>query len=265
MILTGAIVSGPARRLSRGRRGSWRARLAIDFARRCSICRSSSSTASTTAHPPGIARRRRPVIYVVAHQSRLDPALMLSLLPDDTLHILDDDSANAIWLEPWRELARTIAFNAEHVFVSRRLVRSLKGKGRLAVYFPDDVEPERQVLPPLSRGRPDRHQGRRADRADRHRRRAPPALLQHAGRQGAAQPAADVSSIAALEPMTLAQLAEGAERGRTSCRQRAVRPPRRGARRREPAQSKPVPGGARRRVGVRPATRRSSRTPSAAR
>src|SRR5690349_18901428 len=45
-----------------------------------------------------------PVIYVVTHQSRLDPALMLSLLPDDTLHILDEDSAKAIWLEPWREL-----------------------------------------------------------------------------------------------------------------------------------------------------------------
>ncbi|MEQ1952990.1 AMP-binding protein [Mesorhizobium yinganensis] len=83
-----------------------------------------------------------PVIYVVTHQSRLDPALMLSLLPDDTLHILDEDSAKAIWLEPWRELARTIAFNAEHVFVSRRLVRVLKRKGRIAVYLPENVEPD---------------------------------------------------------------------------------------------------------------------------
>ena len=41
-------------------------------------------------------------------------ALMLSLLPEQTLHILDEDSAKAAWLEPWRELARTIAFNAEH-------------------------------------------------------------------------------------------------------------------------------------------------------
>jgi acyl-[acyl-carrier-protein]-phospholipid O-acyltransferase/long-chain-fatty-acid--[acyl-carrier-protein] ligase len=39
-------------------------------------------------------------------------------------------------------LARTIAFNAKHVFVSRRLVRVLKGNGRLAVYFPDMVEPD---------------------------------------------------------------------------------------------------------------------------
>ena len=90
-----------------------------------------------------IARQARaPVIYVISHQSRLEPALMLSLLPVDTLHILDEASAKAMWLEPWRELGRTIAFNAEHVFVSRRLVRVLKGKGRLAVYLPDAVEPD---------------------------------------------------------------------------------------------------------------------------
>jgi len=83
-----------------------------------------------------------PVIYAVTHRSRVDPALMLSLLPNDTLHILDERSARSTWLEPWRELARTIAFNAEHVFVSRRLVRVLKGRGRLAVYFPEAVEPD---------------------------------------------------------------------------------------------------------------------------
>ena len=83
-----------------------------------------------------------PVIYVISHQSRLEPALMLSLLPEQTLHILDEASAKAFWLEPWRELGRTIAFNAEHVFVSRRLVRVLRGKGRLAVYLPDTVEPD---------------------------------------------------------------------------------------------------------------------------
>ena len=90
-----------------------------------------------------IARKASvPVIYVISHQSRFEPALMLSLLPEDTLHILDDASARSPWLEPWRELGRTIAFNAEHVFVSRRLVRVLKGKGRLAVYLPDAVEPD---------------------------------------------------------------------------------------------------------------------------
>jgi len=83
-----------------------------------------------------------PVIYAVLHQSRLDPALMLSLLPADTLHILDEASARSFWLEPWREMARTIAFNAAHVFVSRRLVRHLRGRGKLAVYLPDGIEPE---------------------------------------------------------------------------------------------------------------------------
>lgn len=93
--------------------------------------------------PIQLARRAEaPVIYTVVHQSRIEPALMLSLLPDDTLHILDETSARSIWLEPWRELARTIAFNAKHIFVSRRLVRVLKGGGRLAVYFPDEVEPD---------------------------------------------------------------------------------------------------------------------------
>ncbi len=87
-----------------------------------------------------------PVIYVISHQSRLDPALMLALLPDDTLHILDEESAKAMWLEPWRELARTMAFNAEHVFVSRRLVRVLKRKGRLAVYLPENVEPDTRAF-----------------------------------------------------------------------------------------------------------------------
>ncbi|QPC88672.1 AMP-binding protein [Mesorhizobium sp. NBSH29] len=82
-----------------------------------------------------------PVIYAVSHRSKIDPALMLALLPEQTLHILDDYSAKASWLEPWRELGRTIAFNTEHVFVSRRLVRHLRGKGRLAVYLPDAAEP----------------------------------------------------------------------------------------------------------------------------
>ncbi len=87
-----------------------------------------------------------PIVYVIWHQSHLDPALMLSLLPDDTLHILDQQSAASIWLEPWRALARTIPFNTHHVFVSRRLVRHLRGNGRLAVYMPDDVEPDAKAF-----------------------------------------------------------------------------------------------------------------------
>jgi len=87
-----------------------------------------------------------PVIYAVWHQSKLDPALMLSLLPEQTLHILDEGAATSIWLEPWRELARTITFNAKHVFVGRRLTRVLRGKGRLAVYLPDTIEPDTKAF-----------------------------------------------------------------------------------------------------------------------
>lgn len=92
-----------------------------------------------------------PVIYVVTHQSKLDPALMLSLLPADTLHLLDAGSANAAWLDPWRSLARTISFNTEHLFISRRLVRHLRGKGRLAVYLPEVQEPMPPKLQSLYR------------------------------------------------------------------------------------------------------------------
>jgi acyl-[acyl-carrier-protein]-phospholipid O-acyltransferase / long-chain-fatty-acid--[acyl-carrier-protein] ligase len=61
---------------------------------------------------------------------------------EDTLHILDAHSAKAWWLEPWRELARTISFNPAHLFISRRLVRVLRGNGRIAVYIPSPVEPD---------------------------------------------------------------------------------------------------------------------------
>jgi acyl-[acyl-carrier-protein]-phospholipid O-acyltransferase/long-chain-fatty-acid--[acyl-carrier-protein] ligase len=98
-------------------------------------------------HDVADARRTDvPVVFVVLHESRLDPALMLSLLPDDTLHILDEYSARAAWLEPWRDLARTMTFNASHVFVSRRLVRVLKRKGHIAVYLPADIEPDTRTF-----------------------------------------------------------------------------------------------------------------------
>jgi acyl-[acyl-carrier-protein]-phospholipid O-acyltransferase / long-chain-fatty-acid--[acyl-carrier-protein] ligase len=84
----------------------------------------------------------RGTLYVVSHRSRLDPAFMLTLLPSDTLHILDHEAATAWWMEPFRELARTIPFNATHVFVSRRLVRILRGNGRIAVYLPENPEPD---------------------------------------------------------------------------------------------------------------------------
>lgn len=88
------------------------------------------------------ARNSGGVVYVISHQSRLDPALMLSLLPTDTLHILDPESANSALLEPYRTLGRTVEFNPAHIFISRRLVRRLKGNGRLAIYLPENVEPD---------------------------------------------------------------------------------------------------------------------------
>lgn len=91
-------------------------------------------------------KSRPPVIYAIWHSSRLEPALMLSLLPEGTLHILDTDSAGTWWLDPWRSLARNIVFNPKHVFVSRRLVRRLRGGGRLAVYLPDEVAPDTKTF-----------------------------------------------------------------------------------------------------------------------
>lgn len=84
--------------------------------------------------------RPKGTIYVIGHRSRLDPALMLCLLPPDTLHLLDEHAASAAWMEPYRSLSRTVAFNPEHIFMSRRLVRMLRGDGRLAVYLPLDID-----------------------------------------------------------------------------------------------------------------------------
>ncbi|MBI1620250.1 1-acyl-sn-glycerol-3-phosphate acyltransferase [Aquamicrobium zhengzhouense] len=110
-------------------------RQALLYAPLALIWRIDAGALSKTAADDG------PLLYVVSHQSRLDPALMLCLLPENTLHILDDHAASSPWLEPWRDLARTIAFNPEHVFVSRRLVRVLRGRGRLCVYLAADMDP----------------------------------------------------------------------------------------------------------------------------
>jgi acyl-[acyl-carrier-protein]-phospholipid O-acyltransferase/long-chain-fatty-acid--[acyl-carrier-protein] ligase len=150
-----------------------------------------------------------PVIYVVWHQSHVDPALMLSLLPEQTLHILDEASARSALLEPWRELARTITFNTEHLFVSRRLVRLLKGNGRLAVYMPDEVEPDVKAF------RLFRAVARIASKADA---KIVPVFVdgsRHLPFSLASQRQAPRSwfprlTIAALQPLTIAQLVERA-------------------------------------------------------
>ncbi len=155
------------------------------------------------------AKADAPVIYAIWHQSRLDPALMLSLLPEQTLHILDEASAKSMRLEPWRELARTITFNAKHVFVSRRLVRVLRGKGRLAVYLPDTVEPDTKTF------RLFRAVSRIAVQADA---RIVPVFVSGGRflpssltpRERAPRRWFKKLSIVALEPMTIAQLVERA-------------------------------------------------------
>lgn len=84
-----------------------------------------------------------PVIYVIFNQAGTDCALALSLLPDDTLHILDPATKKSHWLDPYKALARVQDFNPEHIFIGRRLKRLLQRKGRLAVYLPPEVEPDK--------------------------------------------------------------------------------------------------------------------------
>ena len=95
----------------------------------------------------------------------------------DAAHTRRGSPRKSAWLEPWRELARTITFNAEHLFVSRRLVRLLKGNGRLAVYMPDEVEPDVKAFRLFRAVARIAVQGGCEDRAGVRRRLAPPALL----------------------------------------------------------------------------------------
>ena len=83
-----------------------------------------------------------PVIFAISAQSRLDSALMQALLPEDTLHVLDPGSAAHWPVAQARPLARSVVFDKEKMIANRRLIRHLKGKGRMAVYFPADVEPD---------------------------------------------------------------------------------------------------------------------------
>lgn len=85
---------------------------------------------------------RRPVIYVICEQSKLDPVICQAILPEDTLHVLDPASAESWLVQSYRTLARSVVFDKEHMVANRRLVRHLKGNGRLAVYVPDAVEPD---------------------------------------------------------------------------------------------------------------------------
>lgn len=83
-----------------------------------------------------------PVIYAISEQSKLDPAICQALLPEATLHVLDPASADNWLVQLFRTLARSVIFDKEHLVANRRLLRHLKGKGRLAVYLPAAVEPD---------------------------------------------------------------------------------------------------------------------------
>ena len=83
-----------------------------------------------------------PVIFAISAQAKLDSALMQALLPDDTLHVLDPGCADHWPVAQARALARSVVFDKEKMIANRRLIRHLKGRGRMAVYFPADVEPD---------------------------------------------------------------------------------------------------------------------------
>lgn len=83
-----------------------------------------------------------PVIYAICEQSKLDPAICQALLPEATLHVLDPASADNWLVQTFRTLAKSVVFDKEHLVANRRLLRHLKGKGRLAVYLPEAVEPD---------------------------------------------------------------------------------------------------------------------------
>ena len=51
-----------------------------------------------------------PLIYVISHQAKFDAALMLALLPADTLHILDPRAPTTGVANFLRPLASTTVF-----------------------------------------------------------------------------------------------------------------------------------------------------------
>lgn len=89
----------------------------------------------------GVRDTDGPVIFAISEQAQLDPAIYLAALPHDTLHVLDPASADHWLVQACRSLARSVVFDKEKMIANLRVVRHLKGKGRLAVYFPDAVEP----------------------------------------------------------------------------------------------------------------------------
>jgi acyl-[acyl-carrier-protein]-phospholipid O-acyltransferase / long-chain-fatty-acid--[acyl-carrier-protein] ligase len=87
-----------------------------------------------------------PTIFAVSHQSAFDAALMLVLLPDDTLHILDPRAARHWLVDLLRPLGRSVIFSPEQILGNRRVLSQLKSGGRIAVYLPKEVEPDAKLF-----------------------------------------------------------------------------------------------------------------------
>lgn len=84
----------------------------------------------------------KPTLYTISAQSHLDPAIFLAALPDDTLHVLSPEAAAHWAVSTMRGSARTVVFDKDKMIANRRLIKHLKGGGKLAVYVPPAVEPD---------------------------------------------------------------------------------------------------------------------------
>ncbi len=87
-----------------------------------------------------------PLLYVISNQSKFDAALMLTLLPADTLHILDPRSAASRLVTYLRPLARTTVFAPDQILKNRRVFSQLQMGAHIAVYMPAPVEPDARTF-----------------------------------------------------------------------------------------------------------------------
>ena len=87
-----------------------------------------------------------PVIHAISHQSAFDAALMMLVLPKDTLHILDPRAANNWLAGMLRSVVRSVVFSPEQLSGDHRLLSQLKTGGQIAVYLPKDVEPDAKAF-----------------------------------------------------------------------------------------------------------------------
>ncbi len=87
-----------------------------------------------------------PVIYVISHQAKFDAALMMALLPANTLHILDPRAVSSAVVNFFRPLARSTVFAPEQILKNRRVFSQLVMGAKIAVYMPHPVEPDAKTF-----------------------------------------------------------------------------------------------------------------------